>query len=236
MKNKTILLKISGASLVGKDLIISTQNIKEISLEIKKLTNTNNVGIVCGGGNIWRGEIGKDLGMNGSVSDNIGMLATMINSLVLAENLNNIECETKVFSALSCSKIMNDFTHHDVNEWFSKPGRVAIFAGGTGLPYFTTDTCAALRAIEIKADKVLIGKNGVDGVYSSDPLHDSKAEHYENLSYDEIIKKDLKVMDQTAISLCKENDIELVIFNINDIKNISKVINNECKSTIIKNK
>jgi len=235
MKTKTILLKISGASLISKDSIISSPNIKKISLEIKKLSETYNIGIVCGGGNIWRGEIGKDLGMDGNISDNIGILATMINSLALADSLNNINCETKVFSAVSCLKIMPDFTHYDINEWFNKPKRVAIFAGGTGLPYFTTDTCAALRAIEIKAFKVLIGKNGVDGVYSSDPLKDSNAKHYETLTYDEVIKKNLKAMDQTAIILCKEKNIELVIFNINKIENISKVINKECKSTIIKN-
>lgn len=236
MKNKKtlILLKLSGAALKGdeKDLIFSSQKINEIIKQIIKLHKTHNVAIVVGGGNIWRGAIAIQNKMRRVPADYMGMLATIINSIALKEVFLANGSDATIYSMLPCEKVVKNYNINDVEKSIAN-NEIIIFAGGTGQPYFTTDTGAAIKAIEINASIICMGKDGVCGVYSDDPKKNSKATHYSSLKYDDILKKNLKVIDLTALTLCKENDIETIVFNINEKDGIIKALNGKTKITKI---
>ena len=208
IKYKRIILKVSGEALAGeKGTGINPEVIKHLAEEIKSVHDMGvEIGIVCGGGNMWRGETGANLGMERAQADYMGMLATIMNGLALQDGLENL----------------------------GVPSRVVIFGGGTGNPYFSTDTTAALRAAEIDADVILMAKNGVDGVYSADPKVDPNAKKYSELTQLDLISKNLKVMDSTASSLSMDNNIPLVVFNVNKPGNIKKVVMGENIGTVIK--
>ena len=235
-KYKRILLKISGEALSAgqNDLILSTDTLKKFAATVKKVHDLGvEIAIVCGAGNIWRGKIADDVGMERCNADYMGMLATMINALALQDVLEHVGLATRVQSALEIDRVAEPYIRRRAVRHLEK-GRVLIFAGGTGNPYFSTDTCAALRAAEINADVILMAKNGVDGVYDSDPRINKDAKMYEKVSYMEVISKDLKVMDNTATSLCMNTDMELVVFNMNDMDNIVRVVNGDNIGTVVR--
>ncbi|MGC8866993.1 MAG: UMP kinase [Elusimicrobiales bacterium] len=229
MKPKRVLLKISGEALSilnshKKNDVISKDSLSYIALEIKKAVKSNNtqLAIVIGGGNIWRGANKNHNGIDRVTSDNMGMLATVINALVLQSALENIGIVTRVQTAITIAQIAEPFIRRKAIRHLEK-GRVVIFAGGTGNPYFTTDTAAALRASEINAD-ILLKATQVDGVYSSDPKTDRNARLIKRLSYMDAIKAQLKFMDQSALTLCMENSIPIRVFNLHKKENIYKAI------------
>lgn len=191
------------------------------------------IGIVCGGGNMWRGETGANLGMERAQADYMGMLATIMNGLALQDALENLGVPTRVQTSIEMRQIAEPYIRRKAIRHLEK-GRVVIFGGGTGNPYFSTDTTAALRAAEINADVILMAKNGVDGVYSADPKIYPEAVKFDELTQLDIIAKDLKVMDRTASSLSMDNNIPLIVFNVNEAGNIKKVIEGENIGTVIK--
>ena len=224
MKYKRILLKLSGEALAGdKGAGICPEILNTLSNEIKSLVEMGvELALVLGGGNIHRGVAGATIGMDRTTSDHMGMLATVINSLALQDNLERLGIKTRVLSAIEMQKIAEPYIRRRAARHLEK-GRVVIFAAGTGNPYFTTDTAAALRANEIDAD-VILKATKVDGIYDSDPAKNKKAKKIEQLDYLEVLNKDLKVMDSTAISLCKDNEIDIIVFNVFETGNIQKVV------------
>lgn len=235
MKTERILLKISGASLkTNDDSIICSNKINDLVNQIKFISKKYSIGIVIGGGNIWRGIEGKKLKMNDNLSDSMGMLSTIMNSLALNNSLNSNNVKSKVFSSIKCDELCNEYIYRDVEEWMNTKETVSIFAGGTGSPFFTTDTAAALRASQTDCKVIYMGKNGVDGVYSSDPKKDKNAVHYSELSYKDVLSKKLDVMDLTALTLCEKNNIKIIVFNIDNKNSIIDTIENKTKQTIIK--
>ncbi|MEG2801994.1 MAG: UMP kinase [Malacoplasma sp.] len=234
MNNKklTILLKLSGASLKVDDENISFDFLNQLAHQIKVLVEKFNVAIVVGGGNIWRGNISDKYNMVRYNADYIGMLATLMNSIAIESALSNANVKSKIFSALNVDKVVEPHIIKNVKESIEN-GIVTIFACGTGMPYFSTDTGSAIRAVEIGADFILMGKNNVNGVYSDDPLKNPKAIFYENISYDDLIRNDLKIMDISALSICKEYKIKLIVFKINEPNSIINVMNKKVKFTTI---
>ncbi len=230
-KYKRVMLKLSGESLAGKTGFgIDFSVAKRIAEEIKDLVDMGvEVGAVIGAGNIWRGREGS--GMDRVTADNMGMLATCINALALQNSLEDLGIETRVQSAIEMREIAEPFIRRRAIRHLEK-GRVVIFAAGSGNPYFTTDTAAALRAAEIDAECILLAKK-VDGVYDMDPNIYPEAKKYDRLTYKEIIEQDLKVMDITAITLCKDNDIPIIVFGLDGEGNIVKAISGESNGTII---
>lgn len=203
-------------------------------MEVKKIHDMGvQIGIVCGGGNMWRGETGANLGMERAQADYMGMLATIMNGLALQDALENLGVPTRVQTSIEMRQIAEPYIRRKAIRHLEK-GRVVIFGGGTGNPYFSTDTTAALRAAEINADVILMAKNGVDGVYSADPKIYPEAVKFDELTQLDIIAKDLKVMDRTASSLSMDNNIPLIVFNVNEAGNIKKVIEGENIGTVIK--
>lgn len=233
---KRILLKMSGEALKGKNEFgIDPKTVKEVAEQIKMVHDLGiEIGIVCGGGNIFRGHIGQELGMDRAQADYMGMLATVMNGLAVQDALEALGVPTRVMSALSIDDVCEPYIRRRATRHLEK-GRVCIFAGGTGMPYFSTDTAAALRATEIGAEVILMAKNGVRGVYTKDPKKYADAEFIEELTAEEIIEKDLKVMDQTAATLCKDNHMEIIVFNMNEDGNILKAAKGEKIGTLIKN-
>ncbi len=233
MKYKRVLLKLSGEALAGKaGSGISSEVITSISKEIKKVHKAGiQIAIVIGGGNIHRGLAGATQGMDRTTSDHMGMLATVINSLALQDALERHDVMTRVLSAVEMQKISEPYIRRRAIRHLEK-GRIIIFAAGTGNPYFTTDTAAALRANEIDAD-VLLKATKVDGVYDKDPVKHSDAKKYDHISYLEVLNQEIKVMDSTAISLCKDNQLDIVVFNMFEEGNIKKVIDGEKIGTTI---
>ena len=238
---KRILLKLSGEALAGDDHFgINANTVADIARQIKEAKDLGvEIAIVCGGGNIWRGVTGAQMGMERSSADYMGMLATVMNGLAVQNALeqlqNSIEklgVQTRVLTAIEMPKIAEPFIKRRAQRHLEK-GRVVIFGAGTGNPYFTTDTTAALRAAEINADVILMAKNGVDGVYSADPKLDESAVKFDEISYSDVLAKDLKVMDQTAITLCKDNDIDLCVFNMQEDGNIAKACDGQKIGTTI---
>ncbi|MEI7590088.1 MAG: UMP kinase [Deltaproteobacteria bacterium] len=221
---KRILLKISGEALMGKlSYGIDPQVVSATAKEIKTIFRKGiQVGIVVGGGNIFRGLSASAEGMDRTVADHMGMLATVINALAMHDALEAVGVPTRVLSALEMRAIAEPFIHKRALRHLEK-GRVIIFAGGTGNPFFTTDTAAALRAVEIKAD-VLLKATKVDGVYSSDPVKNADAKKFAHISYTEVLTKNLKVMDATAISICRDNNLPLVVFSMLKSGNLQKVV------------
>lgn len=232
-KYKRIILKISGEALKGESKSIYDEAIiKEVSYRIKKLTESGvQVGLVVGGGNIWRGR--NDSSMTQVTSDSIGMLSTVLNALAVKDFLNDVGCKAEVLSSVEMNKFCDYYTVRKAEEILEQ-GAVVIFAGGIGNPFFSTDTTAAMRAAELNADVILLSKQGVDGVYDKDPLKNKDAIKYSELTYCDIIEKGLKVMDSTAASLCISTCIPILVFGMDDMDNIIRVVNGEKIGTVIK--
>lgn len=230
-KFKRVLLKLSGEALAGeKGFGIDFSICKRIAKEIRQLKDNGlQIGIVVGGGNIWRGRAGK--GMDRTTADHMGMLATCINSLALQDSLEEFGVVTRVLSALEVKQIAEPYIRRKAVRHIEK-GRVVIFSSGTGNPFFSTDTAAALRAAEIEAEVILLAKN-VDGIYDKDPVTYSDAKKYETLSYIDILNKNLQVMDSTATSLCMDNKIPIIVFNLDSEGNIFKAVNGEKIGTFV---
>ena len=223
---KRVLLKLSGEALgdAKGNGPIDINKLNALAKEIKEIYDQKvQLAIVVGAGNIWRGKMGEQMGMERSAADYMGMLATILNALAIQNALESIGVETRVQTSLTISQVAEPYIRRKALSHLTK-NRVLILGGGTGNPYFSTDTTAALRAIELEVDAILMAKNGVDGVYSSDPKIDPHAQKYDQISYMEIMSKELKVMDLTAISLCMDNKMKLFVFNMNQNGNIIKAV------------
>jgi len=231
-KYSRIILKVSGEALAGpKKTGLDDETIGKISDQIKVAVDMGvQVAIVCGGGNFWRGRSGEN--MDRTRADHMGMLATTINALALQDSLEHRGVDTRVQTAIEMKQFAEVYIRNKAVRHLEK-GRVVIFACGSGNPYFSTDTAAALRAAEIDADAILLAKN-VDGVYDSDPNINKDAVKYDELTYLEVISKGLKVMDSTASSLCMDNNIPLLVFGLDNPENIIKVLNGEKIGTVVK--
>ena len=223
-KYKRVVLKLSGESLAGdQGFGINPAVVESIALQIKAIRAQNiDVAAVVGGGNIWRGLAGSSNGMDRATADYMGMLATVMNALALQDALEKLNVDTRVQSAIEMRQVAEPYIIRKAIRHLEK-GRVVIFGAGTGNPYFSTDTTAALRAAEIEADVILMAKKNTDGVYDSDPNHNPNAKKFDTLEYIEVLQRGLAVMDSTATSLCMDNHIPIVVFNIDDHKNILKV-------------
>ncbi len=231
---KRVLLKLSGEALSANGNNFDPEILAGLALEIKEVHDLGvDLAIVVGGGNFIRGKMAEQIGIERVQADYMGMLATMINALAIQSACEKIDIPTRVLSAIEMSKIAEPFIVRRAIRHLEK-GRVIIFGAGTGSPYFSTDTTAALRASEIKADVILMAKNGVDGVYSADPKLDPNAKKYDVLTYMELIQRKLAVMDTTATSMCMDNDIDLVVFNMNETGNIKKAVMENVTGTIVK--
>lgn len=233
LKYKRILLKLSGEALMGaKDFGIDSATVDFIAKEIKKVVNMGaEVAVVIGGGNIFRGVEASVKGMERASADYMGMLATVINALALQNALEKNNVPTRVQSAIDMRELAEPYIRRKAMRHLEKD-RVVIFAAGTGNPYFTTDTAAALRAMEIGAE-VIIKATKVDGVYSADPVKDPNAKKYDTISYMDVLKKGLSVMDSTAISLCMDNNLPIVVFNLRGKDNIKSVARGKKIGTIV---
>ncbi|MBT3281673.1 MAG: UMP kinase [Cryomorphaceae bacterium] len=227
MKYKRILLKLSGEALLGKNSYgIDNDRLVVYAEEIKQIHKQGvEIAIVIGGGNIFRGLTGSKDGIDRVQADYMGMLATVINGLALQNALENMDIPTRLQSAIKMESIAEPFIKRKATRHLEK-GRVVIFASGTGNPYFTTDSAAVLRAIEINAEVILKGTR-VDGIYNEDPEKNKKAIKFENISFEETIKKGLKIMDTTAFTLSKENELPIIVFDMNTKGNLTKVIMGE---------
>ncbi|TNE55723.1 MAG: UMP kinase [Bacteroidetes bacterium] len=235
MKYKRILLKLSGESLMGeKNFGIDNNRINSYARQIKEVCEMGvQTAIVIGGGNIFRGVQAEEGGMDRTHGDYMGMLATMINSMALQAALESAGVYTRLQSAIEMKEIAEPFIRRKALRHLEK-GRVVIFGAGTGNPYFTTDSAASLRAIEIDADVILKGTR-VDGVYTADPLKDPTAVKYDRISFDEAYGKGLKIMDMTAFTLCKENDLPIVVFDMDTPGNLKKLLDGEKVGTVVCN-
>lgn len=236
-KYKRVVLKLSGEALAGDSGFgINPAVIKSIAVQVKEIAEFGvEVAVVVGGGNIWRGKIGSEMGMDRATADYMGMLATVMNSLSLQDSLEQLGIETRVQTSIEMRQIAEPYIRRRAIRHLEKK-RVVIFAAGTGNPYFSTDTTAALRAAEIEAEVILMAKNNVDGVYSADPRIDQNATKFEELSFLDVIKEGLAVMDSTASSLCMDNDIPLIVFSVMEPGNIKRVITGEKIGTIVRGK
>ena len=233
IKYKRVVLKLSGEALAGEaGHGINPPEIRKVAEEIKEVHDLGVEIAIVGGGNMWRGEAGAAMGMERAQADYIGMLGTVMNALALQDNLESVGVPTRVQTAIEMRQVAEPYIRRKAVRHLEK-GRIVIFAAGTGSPYFSTDTTAALRASEINADVILMAKNGVDGVYSADPRQDENAVKYDNLTHLDIINKGLNVMDTTASSLSMDNDIPLVVFNMNKHGNIKKVVVGENIGTTV---
>ncbi|AEV33151.1 UMP kinase [Owenweeksia hongkongensis] len=235
MKYNRILLKLSGEALMGdQEFGINGERLLEYANEIKQVVELGvQVAVVVGGGNIFRGLAGASEGMDRVQADHMGMLATMINGLALQSALEESGVKTRLQSAIEMDKIAEPFIRRRATRHLEK-NRVVIFGGGTGNPYFTTDTAATLRAIEIDADVILKGTR-VDGIYTADPEKDSTATKYDTLSFKEVYEKGLNVMDMTAFTLSKENKLPILVFDMNTPGNLTKVVKGDVVGTLVQN-
>lgn len=234
-KYKRILLKVSGEALLGdKDFGIGNEPLEYIAREIKSVHDAGiEIAVVVGGGNIFRGmNNSAKLGMDRASGDYVGMLATVMNAIALQSALKALKVDCRVQTAIQMNQIAEPYIRFKANRHLEK-GRVVIFAGGTGNPFFTTDTASALRASEISADAMFMAKNGVDGVYDDDPRKNPNAKKLDEIHYDDIIKNDLKVMDTAACALCKQNNIPIVVFDFKAKGSILKILGNEKIGTFI---
>lgn len=234
LKYKRVVLKLSGEALAGaQGFGIDPETIQSIAQQIKDVCALGlEVALVVGGGNIWRGASGSAKGMDRATADYMGMLATVMNALALQDALESIDVVTRVQSSVEMRQFAEPYIRRRAIRHLEK-GRVVIFAAGTGNPYFSTDTTAALRAAEMEADAILMAKKGVDGVYDSDPKLNPDAKKYETLDFLEVLNQGLQVMDSTAASLCMDNGIPLVVFNLETPGNIMRVVKGERIGTIV---
>ncbi len=231
---KRILLKLSGEALMG-DLPYGTDpaRVRAIAAQIARIRERGvEVAVVVGAGNIYRGMAGAAAGMDRATADYMGMLATVLNALPLQDALEQMDVYTRVQSAITISEVAEQYIRRRAMRHLEK-GRVVIFAAGTGNPFFTTDTAAALRASEIHAEAILMAKNGVEGVYTADPASDPHAEFIAEISHMEAIQRQLKVMDATALTLCLENHLPLYVFNMDDEANIDRIVSGERVGTLV---
>lgn len=235
MKKKRIMIKLSGEALAGKSGIgIDPQVVKKIAQEIKSAFDLGlcEIGIVVGGGNIFRGKLASEMGIERSSADYMGMIGTILNALALQNSLEALGVESRVMTALTIPEVAEPYIQRKAISHLEK-GYVVIFGGGTGNPYFSTDTTSALRAAEIGADIIYMAKNGIDGVYDSDPRKNPGAVKYRKLTHQEVLKQELAVMDSTAAALCNDNDIDIYVFDMNVEGNIRRAILGEPIGTII---
>ena len=231
---KRVLLKLSGEALMGeKSFGISPEMIERYAKEVKSIVDLGvQVALVIGGGNIFRGLQAASIGIERVQGDQMGMLATVINGMALQGALEKLDIKTRLMSAISIEQVCEPYIKRRAVRHLEK-GRVVIFGAGLGSPYFTTDTAAALRAKEIEADVLLKGTS-VDGIYTADPKKVKTASKFETISFAEVISKELSIMDQTAFTLCKENNLPIIVFNIKEDGNILKILNGEKVGTLVK--
>ena len=236
VKYKRILLKLSGESLMGKNQYgIDNDRLNDYAKQIKEISDLGvEIGIVIGGGNIFRGLSGAAKGFDRVKGDSMGMLATVINGLALSSALDNTGCKNKLMTSIRMEPIGEYYSKQKAVEALDEK-KVVIISGGTSNPYFTTDTASALRAIEIEADVFMKGTR-VDGVYDSDPEKNPNAKKFDTITFDEVYKKGLKIMDLTATTMCIENNMPVVVFDMDTVGNLKKVINNKQIGTLITNK
>jgi len=230
---KRVLLKLSGEVLMGEqDYGIDPEYVASLAEEVKAAKDTGlEVCLVIGGGNIFRGIAGAARGLDRTTGDYMGMLATVMNALAMQNALEKLGVQTRVQSAIPMSSVCEPYIRRRAERHLEK-GRIVIFAAGTGNPFFTTDTGAALRAAEMGCDALMKGTS-VDGVYDSDPKHNVDATRFETVSYDHVLSQNLKVMDATAVALCRENDIPIVVFSIREKGNVARVLSGEGVQTIV---
>ena len=232
---KRIIIKLSGEALIGDDnKVIDPLRVREIAYEIKGAYDLGNleIGIIIGGGNIWRGQIASEMGFERSSADYMGMIATIMNALALQNALEELGIETRTMTSLNIPQVAEPYIRRKALSNLAK-GRIVIFGGGTGNPYFSTDTTSALRAAEIGADVVLMAKNGTDGVYDKDPRTHKDAIKFTTLTHQDVLEKKLEVMDSTAAALCKDNGINIMVFDMNKRGNIKKAASGENIGTLI---
>lgn len=236
-KYKRILIKLSGEALAGeKGVGIDIETVKTIAKEIAEVHSSGvEIALVIGGGNLWRGEPAAAAGMDRVQADYTGMLGTVMNALVMADILQQNSVDTRVQTSIPMQNVAEPYIRGRALRHLEK-NRIVIFAAGIGSPYFSTDTTAALRAAEIDAEAILMAKNGVDGVYNADPKKDANAVKFDELTHGEVIKRGLKIMDATASTLSMDNDIDLVVFNMNQAGNIKRVVFGEAIGTTVSNK
>ncbi len=234
-KYKRVVLKLSGEALAGNEGFgISPEVIKSVAEQIREVTQLGvQVSVVVGGGNIWRGVKASDEGMDRAHADYMGMLATVLNALALQDALERLDVVTRVQTSIEMRQVAEPYIRRRAIRHLEKC-RVVIFAGGTGNPFFSTDTAAALRAAEIDAEVILMAKNGVDGVYSADPQKDPEAVKYETLNFMTVLNQGLGVMDATATSLCMDNNIPILVFSITESGNIRRAVMGEPIGTIVR--
>ena len=230
---KRVLLKLSGEALSSPEYAFDRTVLSKLADELKEVHELGvDLAIVVGGGNFIRGKMIEQMGVDRVQADYMGMLGTVINALAVQNALEQKNVETRVQTAIEMQKVAEPFIQRRAIRHLEK-GRVVIFGAGTGSPYFSTDTTAALRASEIGADVILMAKNGVDGVYDSDPKKNPAAKKFDTLSYMELLQRELQVMDSTATSMCMDNNIDLVVFNMNERGNIVKAVKGEIAGTVI---
>ncbi len=230
-----ILLKLSGEALMGaREYGTDPDCLREIALELCQINQRGvEVAVVVGGGNIYRGLEAAARGMDRATGDYMGMLATVLNALALQDALEKAGVPTRVQSAITISEVAEPYIRRRAIRHLEK-GRIVIFAAGTGNPFFTTDTAAALRAAELRAEVVLMAKNGVEGVYSADPAKDPDARFIPEISHKEALTRGLQVMDSTAFALCMDNNLPIIVFNMADSKNIEKIVCGQRVGTLVK--
>ncbi len=235
---KRVVLKISGEALAGQGSVgINYDVVAEIAKEIKELYDQGNiqVSIVVGAGNMCRGRAAVDSGMDRVNADYMGMLATILNAMAIQGALQNLGLVASVMSSFAIPVICDTYSMREANKKLNA-GEIVIFGGGTGNPFFSTDTCAALRAAELKCDMILMAKNGTDGVYDKDPRKDSTAKKFTKMTQHEIVERGLAVMDLTAATICSENNVDIYVFDMNKKGNIAKAANDYSFGTLITNK
>ena len=229
---KRVLVKISGGAIKSNDGIYDNKKLVALCKQLATLNKTASVGLVLGGGNIWRGNMTKDNAFRRANADYMGMLSTVMNGLAFKETLHKLGVKAEIYSALEVDKISYPISINLINDDLSK-GKIIIFVGGTGHPFFTTDTACAIRAIDMHADVILMGKDGVDGVYSSDPNKNKNAKFFKELTFHDAISKQLGVMDLSALTLCLENNIDILVFDVLAKDNILKAFKKKTKFTHI---
>lgn len=236
-KYQRILIKLSGEALAGdKGVGIDIPTVQSIAKEIAEVHNSGvQIALVIGGGNLWRGEPAAEAGMDRVQADYTGMLGTVMNALVMADSLQQYGVDTRVQTAIPMQTVAEPYVRGRALRHLGK-NRIVVFGAGIGSPYFSTDTTAALRAAEIEAEAILMAKNGVDGVYNADPKKDANAVKFDELTHVEVIKRGLKIMDATASTISMDNDIDLVVFNMNETGNIKRVVLGEQIGTTVSNK